>query len=90
MTTKVQDLNYVFGPKMDDLTVAEMNEFERRSRLVSLTYEVLRGVQLPEGEATTKVMLSVLTQAFLEKAAALAKLEGATHVVDVSLKATLE
>jgi hypothetical protein len=56
-----------------------MDEFERRSRLVSLAYEVLRDMKSPSDEATTQVMLSALSQAFLDKAAALTNLEGGPH-----------
>lgn len=48
-----------------------MDEFERRSRLVSLAYEVLRDMEPPADEATTEVMLSALSQAFLDRATAL-------------------
>ena len=56
-----------------------MYELRRRSRLVSLTYEVLRDVKLPKEEATTEAMLGALIQACLEKAASLAIAEGAAE-----------
>ena len=59
---------------MDELL--KMDEFERRSRLVSVAYDVLRDMEPPADGATTAVVLSALSQAFLDKAAAVAKLEG--------------
>jgi hypothetical protein len=56
-----------------------MDEFERRSRLISLAYEVLRDMKSPSDEATTEVILSDLSRAFLDKAAALPHLEGPSH-----------
>jgi hypothetical protein len=43
------------------------NEFERRSRLVSLVYDVLRDMETPANEATSTEVLSALSQAFLDK-----------------------
>jgi hypothetical protein len=56
-----------------------MDEFERRSRLVSLAYEVLRDMKSPSDEATTEVILSDLSRAFLEKAATLPPIDGGPH-----------
>jgi hypothetical protein len=56
-----------------------MGEFERRSRLVSLAYEVLRDMKSPSDEATTEVILSDLSRAFLEKADTLTPLDGGPH-----------
>jgi hypothetical protein len=53
-----------------------MDEFERRSRLISLVYEVLQDMKLPSDEATIEAILSDLSRAFLDKAAALSHLEG--------------
>jgi hypothetical protein len=53
-----------------------MDEFERRSRLVSLAYEVLRDMKSPSDEATVEVILSDLSRACLDKAATLPSLEG--------------
>jgi hypothetical protein len=53
-----------------------MDEFERRSRLVSLAYEVLREMKSPSDEATTEVILYDLSRAFFDKAATLPPLEG--------------
>jgi hypothetical protein len=44
------------------------DEIERRSRLVSLVYEVLLDIETPDEEATTAVVLSALGRAFLNKA----------------------
>jgi hypothetical protein len=49
------------------------NEFERRSRLVSLVYDVLRDMETPANEATSTEVLSALSQAFLDKMAVLDK-----------------
>jgi hypothetical protein len=53
----------------------KMDEYERRSRLVSLAYEVLRDMKTPADEATNMAMSSDLSRAFLDKATALANLE---------------
>ena len=52
-------------PKQDD-------DFERRSRLISLVYEVLRDMETPaEAEGATEIAtLSALSQAFAERAIA--------------------
>jgi hypothetical protein len=57
------------------LAPTQSGEFERRSRLVSLAYEVLREMKTPAGDATTMAMFSDLSQAFLDKATALANVE---------------
>ena len=54
-----------------------MDEYERRSRLVSLAYEVLRDMKTPTDEATNMAMCSDLSRAFFDKAAALGILEAA-------------
>ncbi len=46
------------------------DEVERRSRLVSLVYEVLRDMETPAEEATNTTVLSALSRAFLDKATA--------------------
>ena len=50
-------------PKQDD-------DFERRSRLISLVYEVLRDMETPAEGATEISTLSALSQAFAERAIA--------------------
>jgi hypothetical protein len=45
---------------------SETDEIDRRSRLVSLVYEVLRDLK-PPADATDSEILSVLSQAFLAK-----------------------
>jgi hypothetical protein len=54
----------------------ETDEHERDLRLVSLTYEVLRDVEMPAGEATDAAVLLHLSRAFADKAAALAAPRG--------------
>jgi hypothetical protein len=49
-------------------------EFDRRSRLVSVAYDVLRDLKTP-ADATDKAMLSLLSQAFFAKASAPAEEE---------------
>ncbi len=56
-----------------------MDELERRSRLISLAYEVLRDMEPPADGATEMVMLSDLSRAFLDKAIALGNFEAATR-----------
>ncbi len=51
------------------------DEIEWRSRLVSLVYEVLRDMEAPASEATNAAVLSALSRAFLDKAAAQANRE---------------
>jgi hypothetical protein len=59
------------------LAPTQSDEYERRSRLVSLTYEVLRDMKTPTDEVTNMTMFSDLSRAFFEKATALANLEAA-------------
>ena len=54
-----------------------MDEYEGRSRLVTLAYEVLRDMKTPTDEATNMVMCSDLSRAFFDKAAALGIIEAA-------------
>jgi hypothetical protein len=56
---------------------ARSDELERRSRLISLVYEVLRDMKTPTVEATNIAMFSDLSRAFQNKATALANLEAA-------------
>ena len=53
-------------------------EHERRSRLVMLVYEVLRNMESPADDATDIAVLSDLSRAFFDKAAALASLDAVT------------
>jgi hypothetical protein len=46
------------------------DELERRSRLVFLVYDVLRDMETPAEEATNTAVLSALSRAFSDKAAA--------------------
>ncbi len=48
----------------------QSDEYERRSRLVSLAYEVLRDMETPADEATNMTVLSALSRAFFDKATA--------------------
>jgi hypothetical protein len=57
------------------LAPTQSDEYERRSRLVSLAYEVLREMKAPADDATNMAMLSDLSRAFLDKATALANVE---------------
>lgn len=54
------------------------HEIERRARLVSLVYEVLRDMEAPADEATNMEVFSALSRAFFEKATAQANREPAT------------
>ena len=56
-----------------------MDELERRSRLISLAYEVLREMEPPADGATEMAMLSDLSRAFLDKATALGTFEAAAR-----------
>ena len=58
-----------------------MDELERRSRLISLAYEVLRDMEPPADGATEMAMLSDLSRAFFEKAAAVGNFEAAARRV---------
>jgi hypothetical protein len=51
------------------------DEIERRSRLVLLAYEVLRDMEAPAEEATSRAVFSALARAFLDKATAEANRE---------------
>lgn len=55
----------------------KMDEIERRSRLVSLAYEVLREMETPTDEATNTAVFSALAWAFFDKATAQANFEAA-------------
>jgi hypothetical protein len=57
------------------LAPAQSDEYERRSRLISLVYEVLRDMNTPTDDATS--MARDLSRAFSDKANALANLEPA-------------
>jgi hypothetical protein len=46
----------------------QSDEIERRCRLVSLVYEVLRDMETPAEETTNTAILFALSRAFLEKA----------------------
>jgi len=52
--------------------VWKMDEHERDLRLVSLTYEVLRDLEMPTDEVTDKAVFLRLSRAFSDKATALA------------------
>ena len=51
------------------------DEYERRSRLVTLAYEVLRDMASPAEEATDMALFSHLSRAFFDKATALSSFE---------------
>ena len=53
----------------------ESDEYERRSRLISLVYEVLRDMASPADDATDMALFSHLSRAFFDKAAALSSVE---------------
>jgi hypothetical protein len=55
--------------------LAQSDEYERRSRLISLVYEVLRDMKTPRDDATS--MATDLSRAFSDKATALANLKAA-------------
>ncbi len=59
--------------------LAQSDDLERRSRLVSLVYEVLRDMKAPTDEAMS--MATALSRAFSDKATALANLEAAAPKV---------
>jgi hypothetical protein len=48
------------------------DEYERRLRLVLLTYEVLKDMEAPKDEATSAAMFTLLSRAFFENTATLA------------------
>lgn len=53
------------------------DDFDQRSRLISLVYEVLRNMELPTDGATKEAMCSALAKAFADKAIASPDLEAA-------------
>jgi hypothetical protein len=53
----------------------KMDEYERRSQLITLAYEVLREMEAPADEATDMTMFSDLSRAFFDKASVLANVE---------------
>ncbi len=53
----------------------QSDEIERRSRLISLAYEVLRDMETPADEATNMTVFSALSRAFFDRATTLAALE---------------
>jgi hypothetical protein len=57
------------------------DEYERRSRLISLVYEVLRDMKTPPDEATSMAAFSDLSRAFSDKATTLTNLEAAASMV---------
>jgi hypothetical protein len=54
------------------------DEYERRLRLVLLTYEVLEDMETPTDEATSAAMFFLLSRAFFDKPPTLANLEAAS------------
>ena len=58
----------------------QSDEYERRSRLVSLAYEVLRDMETPADEATNMAVFSALSRAFFDKATAQANFGAAPKV----------
>jgi hypothetical protein len=56
-------------PPNRQLAPNQSNDYDRRSRLVSLAYDVLRDMKVPV-DATDEAMLSLLSRAFLAKAVA--------------------
>jgi hypothetical protein len=65
------------------------NESDQSLRLVSLAYEVLRDMKTPDDDATDQEMLSLLSQAFFDKATALAKLEPAAPAAPKERRGTI-
>jgi hypothetical protein len=63
------------------LAPSEKDDLGRRSRLISLVYEVLRDMKTPTEEATNIAMFSDLGRAFSDKATALANLEATTTTI---------
>jgi hypothetical protein len=57
------------------MNTGSLDDFHRRSRLISLVYEVLRNMELPADGATERAMCSILSKAFADKAIALPNLE---------------
>jgi hypothetical protein len=56
----------------------KMDEYERRSLLITLAYEVLRDMEAPAEDATDMTMLSDLSRAFFDKASVPANVEAVT------------
>jgi hypothetical protein len=54
---------------------AQGDDYERRSRLICLVYDVLQNMETPANEPTDSAMCSALSQAFSDKANGVAKLE---------------
>jgi hypothetical protein len=63
------------------LAPTQSDEFERRSRLISLVYEVLQDMKTPTDEATSMAMFSDLSRAFSDKATTLANIEAAASTM---------
>ena len=63
------------------LAPTQSDEFERRSRLISLVYEVLRDMKTPPDEATSMETFSDLSRAFSDKVKTVANLEAAASMV---------
>ena len=55
--------------------LSQSDEYDRRSRLVSLAYEVLRDMETPADQATNMTVFSALSRAFFDRATTLAILE---------------
>jgi hypothetical protein len=53
------------------------DESEQHLQLVSLVYEVLRDMKMPADDATDAEVLSLLSQAFFDRATALVEFEAA-------------
>ena len=64
-------------PTVRQVKTTQSDEYERRSRLVTLAYEVLRDMETPTDETTNVAVLTELSRACLEKATTLANLEPA-------------
>ena len=58
------------------------DDFDRRSRMISLVYNVLRDMESPAGGATEKAMCSTLSKAFADRALALSRLEATEPSAD--------
>ena len=50
--------------------LSQSDEYERRSRLVSLAYAVLRDMETPADQATNMTVFSALSRAFFDRATA--------------------
>jgi hypothetical protein len=60
-------------PPLEVKMSIQNDEIERRSRLVSLVYDVLRDMETPASGATSTEVLSALSRAFLDKMVVLDK-----------------